>query len=176
MQRLLLHTCCANCVSYPYLALTKRFHVTLFFYNPNISPQNEYRKRLRDVKDFAALYDVDLLIGSYDVSLFQKKIKGLEKEKEGGKRCNRCFHLRLGQTQKRAMDDGFDLFTTTLSVSPHKNAHTINTIGESFHNNQVAFYKADFKKHHGYRIANGISKCLDFYRQDYCGCLYSIRK
>lgn len=175
MRKLLLHTCCANCATYPYLSLSRSFDVTCFFYNPNIAPADEYERRLSCVMEFADIYEAKLLIGPYEQDLFEKRVKGLEKEKEGQKRCAECFRLRLEKTKDQASSGGFDLFATTLSVSPHKNAKTLNQIGKSLGDDRTAFCEADFKKHDGFRVANSISRSLGFYRQDYCGCLYSIR-
>ncbi len=176
MKRLLLHACCANCLAYPFLNLSKKFVVSIFFYNPNIFPYEEYRKRLLCVEEFARIYEAELIIGAYDGDFFIESVKGYEKEKEGFKRCDICFSLRLSKTKTIASSNGFDLFATTLSVSPHKNAQNINKAGACLSDENTKFYQADFKKHNGYRITNSISKSFHFYRQNYCGCRFGIEE
>ncbi len=176
MKRLLLHACCANCLTYPYLDLSKQFDVSIFYYNPNIYPFEEYKRRLSHVKEFAEIYETELIIGSYDQDLFMESTKGYEEEKEGLKRCVICFSLRLSKTKETASSNGFDLFTTTLSVSPHKNVKKINEAGQCLSDEITKFYQTDFKKHNGTMIANSLSKSFNFYRQNYCGCSFSIRK
>jgi epoxyqueuosine reductase len=176
MAKLLLHTCCATCVAFPYLQLKKDLDVCLFFYNPNIYPLEEYERRLSSVKMFAEIYEADLIIAEYDNELFNKRTRGLEEEKEGARRCMACFTLRLEKTKKEAAKMHFDFFATTLSVSPHKNARAINDAGKRLQDDKTSFYEADFKKKNGYRITSSISRNLDFYRQDYCGCKYSLRR
>ncbi|MBR5738616.1 MAG: epoxyqueuosine reductase QueH, partial [Lachnospiraceae bacterium] len=154
------------------------FEITVFFYNPNIEPAAEYDLRLAELKRFISEmtfpHPVHLLEGAYDPSVYREAIKGLEREKEGGKRCEACFRLRLGETAKLAADGGFDYFTTTLSISPLKNAALLNRIGEE----AGAMYgirhlPSDFKKRNGYKRSIELSKEHGLYRQDYCGCVFS---
>ena len=175
--RLLLHSCCAPCSSSVLEKLTPYFRVTVFYYNPNIMNETEYYKRLNEQKDFILKrYNGDVLVidGRYNVNEFLTAINGLERVKEGGERCKRCYRLRLEETAKIAKELKFDYFTTTLSVSPHKNATWLNEIGselESIYGVKHLF--ADFKKGGGYLRSTELSKEYNLYRQDYCGCNFS---
>ena len=176
--RLLLHACCAPCSSYVLEYLSSHFDITLFFYNPNISPEDEYRFRLAElsrlVAEMGLLGVVSLLEGHYDPERFASLAKGLESLPEGGSRCERCFSLRLSEAARIAAEGGFDYFTTTLSISPHKNAALLNEIGarESARVG-VPYLFSDFKKKNGYRRSCELSVQYGLYRQDYCGCVYS---
>lgn len=178
---LLLHSCCAPCSSYVLLYLSDYFKITVFYFNPNIAPQEEYQKRLLEQKKFikkiAVKNPVDFIEGDYDHSEFLEIAKGLESEPECGKRCHACYGLRLNETARLAKEMGFDFFTTTLSVSPHKNAAKINEIGLNAAKLFGAdFLCADFKKKNGYKRSVELSKEYNLYRQDYCGCEFSKRK
>ena len=172
---LLLHSCCAPCSSYVLEYLSKHFRITVYYYNPCIYPEEEYFKRLDTQKQLLEITGNALLLeGDYDHSTFINKIKGLEKETEGGARCTLCFKQRLYATAKAAKEGGFDYFATTLTVSPHKNAPLLNEIckkaSEEF---GVLHLPSDFKKRNGYKRSVELSKELGLYRQDYCGCEFS---
>ena len=176
-MNLLLHICCANCGTVVIERLNEKFNLTLFWYNPNIQPKYEYEKRLRDVKKLAKIYNLPLIIGSYNVKYWFDLVRGFEKEPEGGKRCPICFKMRLTRTAKYAQENGFSYFTTTLTVGPQKNAEIINKTGEEISKKyNLNFYKANFKKKDGFKRSIELSKKYDFYRQNYCGCIFSIRK
>lgn len=172
---LLLHSCCAPCSSYVIEYLRDYFNITIIYYNPNISPKEEYEKRkaeqIRFIKNFN---DVNFLDCDYDNNLYEDLIKGLEEEPERGKRCNVCFKLRLERTVQLAKNNNFDFFGTTLTVSPYKNATLINDIGRELESNyKVKWLYSDFKKDDGYKKSIELSKVFDLYRQNYCGCIYS---
>tara|TARA_Y100000310_G_scaffold339368_1_gene431836 strand:- start:3962 stop:4444 length:483 start_codon:yes stop_codon:yes gene_type:complete len=156
--------------------LKKDYNVTLFFYNPNVHPAEEYDKRLGEAKKIAKLLKVPLIEGDYDTKKWLDAVKGHEDDKEGGKRCEICFRVRLEETARLAKEKGFDLFTTTLTVSPYKNADVINKIGKELEKYNVKFLSADFKKKDGYRKSIELSKEHKLYRQHYCGCIYSKQK
>ncbi len=176
---ILLHSCCGPCSSYCIEALAKHFDVTFFWYNPNIFPREEYDLRLENQKkiisEMKCEHTVSLLECDYDDERFYSAVKGLENEKEGGLRCTECFILRLEKCAKAAKEHGFDFFTTTLTVSPHKNAPLINSIGEDLAQKYgVKFLPSDFKKKNGYKRSIELSKEYGLYRQNYCGCVYSL--
>lgn len=176
---LLLHSCCGPCSSAVLERLTEHFAVTLLYYNPNIEPEEEYLHRLSEQRRLLSLAhsEVAFLPCPYDHGAFEDFAPALAAEPEGGKRCLRCFALRLQYTARRAKDGGFDYFTTTLSVSPHKNAEQLNRIGEAAGEAYgVRYLTADFKKKNGYLRSLQLSKEYGLYRQDYCGCLYSRPK
>lgn len=178
--RLLLQCCCAPCSSSVLAVLTPFFDVTIYFYNPNIHPQAEYEKRLAQLPKLLAgtAYgnDIKVLDAPYISADFFAAVQGLENEPEGGARCTECFRLRLSDTAKQAKAHGFDYFTTTLTVSPHKNAAVLNEIGLALGAEYgVRFLPSDFKKKEGYKESIRLSKAYDLYRQDYCGCVYSMR-
>ncbi len=175
-HNLLLHVCCATCSLHPYFLLRKEYSIKFYFYNPNIHPEKEYIKRLEGVKFVAEKYKIPLIIGKYQEDKWFDLTKSLKDEPEGGKRCNICFKMRLEETSKMAKKENFKFFTTTLSVSPHKNANIINKIGKSIAaKNNLNFYEANFKKKDGFKKTIQKSKELNLYRQNYCGCIYSIR-
>lgn len=179
--RLLLHSCCGPCSSYCIEALIKYFDITVLWHNPNIQPKSEYDLRLTNqiklIKEFEKQGKLTLIEIPYDEQEFFSNIKGLEQEKEGGRRCTECFKLRLTQTAKIAKEQNFDYFTTTLTVSPHKNAPLINEIGFNLAEKYgVKFLPSDFKKKNGYKRSIELSKQFDLYRQNYCGCVFSITK
>lgn len=171
--RLLLHSCCGPCSSYVLEYLSDYFDITLFFYNPNIQPAEEYEKRLSAQKQLLerAKYKnpVAFLAGEYEPQRFFEAVKGLENCREGGARCEKCFELRLSKVAEIAKKGGFDYFATTLTVSPHKNAVLINEIGGRYQN----YLPSDFKKREGYKRSIILSKEYELYRQGYCGCIFS---
>ena len=175
---LLLHVCCAPCSSYVLEYLNKRFSITLYYYNPNISPETEYDFRLVELKRLLAEMPlenaVQIISEGYAPEEFFKISKGLEKLPEGGERCKKCYLLRLEQTAKLAKEKRFDFFTTTLSISPYKNAVWLNEIGEELSKKyDTSYLFSDFKKKNGYKRSIELSSVYGLYRQDYCGCIYS---
>lgn len=175
---LLLHSCCAPCSSYVLKYLSEYFKITLLYFNPNISPREEYIKRVREqerlISELPARNPVAFLEGRYEPSEFYEAVKGYENEPEGGERCFICYKLRLEETARYAAEGGFDYFTTTLSVSPLKNADKINEIGESVGARfGVRHLPSDFKKKEGYKQSVELSKEYGLYRQNFCGCVYS---
>ncbi len=176
--KLLLQACCAPCSSYTLEYIASVFDITLFFYNPNISPKSEYAFRAseleRFIKEHPACTDVKLEICNYDASPFLEIAKGLEDAKEGGERCMKCYRLRLEETAKAAKEGGYDYFCTTLSISPHKNAEALNRFGKELAEEYgINYLFSDFKKKGGYARSIELSKEYGLYRQDYCGCAYS---
>ena len=179
-MKLLLHACCAPCSSAVLERIGNFFKVTIFYYNPNITNEEEYKKRVEEVKrfisSFKTKYPISLEEGNYDPMEFFKISRGLEKEPERGKRCYKCYHLRLNETAKIAEKLGYDYFCTTLTLSPHKNSNWINEIGENLNNKYNSTYLySDFKKKNGYKRSIELSSEYNLYRQNYCGCVYSIR-
>ena len=178
---ILLHSCCGPCSSYVLEYLSQYFAISLLFYNPNIFPKQEYENRLQTQKQLLQVLPlcstVKLIEGTYDPNRFLSATEGLEKEPEGGKRCEVCFRLRLEETAIYAKQFGFDYFSTTLSVSPYKNAETLTSISEELSLiHQIKALPANFKKRGGYQRSIQLSKAYDLYRQDYCGCPYSAKK
>lgn len=178
---LLLHSCCAPCSSYVLEYLSQYFCITVFYYNPNIYPEQEYRMRVREqqgfIRRFPAKYPISFVEGTYDTERFYEMAKGLEQLPEGGERCFRCYELRLQEAGEMAHEGGFDYFTTTLSISPLKNAQKLNEIGTRIGEELgVAYLQSDFKKKNGYKRSTELSKEYGMYRQDYCGCVYSYRE
>jgi len=199
---LLLHSCCAPCSSYCMEYLREYFHITVFYYNPNITLSEEYEKRAEEEKKLICAYNrqvdqvqnhfegniyfsgvmkvtkhtkkIDILEGRYEPEKFLEAVKGYEKSPEGGERCLRCYELRLRETARRAAEGGFDFFTTTLTISPLKNAEVLNEIGrKAAQEYGVAFLPSDFKKKNGYRRSVELSEQFHLYRQNYCGCGFS---
>ncbi len=176
--RLLLHACCAPCSSYVLEYLCQHFDITLFFYNPNIAPESEYRFRAEElqrlIREMPSAAGACFAEGPYDPERFYEIAKGLEQLPEGGERCFRCYHLRLDETARYAAAHGFDYFTTTLSISPYKNAAKLNTIGAGLAEEYgVPYLFSDFKKKGGYLRSCRLSAEYNLYRQDYCGCAFS---
>lgn len=181
VPRLFLHSCCAPCSSYVLEYLSEYFEITVFFYNPNISLEEEYRKRVEEIKrlvrEMKFAHSVHIEEGSYDPQVFYEMVKGMEKLPEGGERCFKCYRLRMEEAAKAARDGGYDYFTTTLSISPLKNAQKINEIGEELAEIYgVAHLPSDFKKKNGYKRSIELSHEYDLYRQNYCGCVFSKRE
>ncbi len=177
-KTLLLQVCCAPCSSYTIEYLSDYFDITLLYYNPNISPIEEYQKRLHEVEkfinEFPKANNIKILHCDYDGVVYEKMSKGLENEVEGGKRCYKCYELRLRKTVELAKEHQFDYFGTTLSISPYKNAMWLNEIGEQLSKEyKVNYLYADFKKKNGYKRSIELSNDYKLYRQDYCGCIYS---
>lgn len=178
LPRLLLHVCCAPCSSYVLEYLSRYFDITALFYNPNISPESEYDYRgqelMRLTETMPLPHSISCRIEGYDPTAFLAIAKGLENEPEGGERCTACYRLRLTKTAEIAAAEGYDYFTTTLSISPLKDAVRLNNIGgELAQEYGVPYLYSDFKKRDGYKRSIQLSTEYDLYRQDYCGCAYS---
>lgn len=178
---LLLHSCCAPCSSYVLETLSKDFKITVFYYNPNIYPEEEYWTRVKEQQEFIrrlpTVHPVSFIEGNYDKERFYQAVKGLEKIPEGGERCFACFRLRLKEAVRVAKEGGFDYVTTTLTISPMKNAAKLNEIGEEEAKEAgIAWLPSDFKKKNGYKRSTELSKEYGMYRQDYCGCVFSLRE
>ena len=175
----LLHVCCAPCSSYCLEYLSEYFDITVYYYNPNITKPEEYAYRLSEEKRYIALrtdfrHPVGMTESEYDPKVFFEAVKGLEKEPEGGARCEQCFRLRLEASAKKAKELGMDCFTTTLTISPLKNAALLNEIGEEMGERYgVMWLPSDFKKKEGYKRSIVLSHEYDLYRQNYCGCVFS---
>ena len=175
----LLHVCCAPCSSYCLEYLSEFFDITVYYYNPNITKPEEYAYRLSEEKRYIALrtdfrHPVGMTESEYDPKVFFEAVKGLEKEPEGGARCEQCFRLRLEASAKKAKELGMDCFTTTLTISPLKNAALLNEIGEETGERYgVMWLPSDFKKKEGYKRSIVLSHEYDLYRQNYCGCVFS---
>ena len=180
-KNLLLHSCCGPCSSYVIEYLSEWFNITVLYYNPNISPQEEYEKRkqeqIRFLKEYPSKNKLDIMDIDYDYNDFLSIAKELEQEKEGGRRCHKCYLLRLEKTAQIAKKHHFDYFGTSLTVSPYKNAQKLNEIGlELAKEYGVSYLVSDFKKEDGYRKSIMYSKEYQLYRQDYCGCIYSKKE
>ncbi len=176
--RLLLHSCCGPCSSYVLEYLSSYFDITVFYYNPNIAPYKEFVFRAKEqqklLKEMPLSSPVSFFLGAYDPEAFFALAKGHETEPEGGLRCKACYQLRLRKTAEEAKKGGFDYFTTTLSISPHKDAQALNQIGRQLSEEyQIPYLFSDFKKRDGYRRSCQLSAMYGLYRQDYCGCPYS---
>ena len=192
-KKLLLHSCCAPCSSYVLEYLREYFDITVFFYNPNISSGAEYEKRLQEEKKLIEAYNeqvknsdfkdmnstenagmIKILESPYEPMEFYEAVKGYENSGEGSERCRKCFEVRLQKSAKAAKEGGFDYFTTTLTISPLKNANWLNEIGKCEGEKEgVPFLPSDFKKKDGYKRSIQLSKKFDLYRQDFCGCSFS---
>ena len=177
-KRLLLHSCCGPCSSYVISYLTKYFDITVLYYNPNISPYDEYLKRKEEqiklIKEIAKVNSVNFMDCDYDNDYYNTLIKGLENEPERGNRCRVCYLMRIEKTAELAKKNDYDYFCTTLSVSPYKNANWINEFGELHENKyNVKWLYSDFKKKDGYKNSILLSHKYNLYRQNYCGCIYS---
>ncbi len=177
--KLLLHACCGVCSSAVLERLYPYFDITILYYNPNIYPEDEYIKRLNTQKEIIKKMnlDVKLLPIDYKSEEFNKIARGLEKEKEGGLRCTKCYYLRLEKTAELAAKYHFDYFCTTLSVSPYKDAQKLNKIGEKLETKyKVKYLYSDFKKKDGFKRSYELAKKYNLYRQEYCGCMYSLNE
>lgn len=176
--RLLLHSCCAPCSSYVLERLNSAFDITVFYYNPNIAPAEEFELRaaeqIRLIEQMGLPGKIDFIKGEYDGDAFMRMCAGHENDPEGGERCTRCFRLRLAKTGQLAAERAFDYFTTTLSISPLKDAQRLNAIGSEFAQFYgVPYLLSDFKKKNGYKRSCELSALFGLYRQDYCGCIFS---
>lgn len=174
--KLLLHVCCAPCSSHCISVLDPFFDITVFYYNPNISPFDEYERRYNEEARFLkeAYPHISIINAEYDSQIFDELAKGLEELPEGGERCKRCYRLRLEKSGQYAIQNKFDYFTTTLTVSPYKHSDTLNQIGEEVSKEcGVKYLFSDFKKQDGYKHSIELSKKYNLYRQDYCGCKFS---
>ncbi|MCI5624263.1 MULTISPECIES: epoxyqueuosine reductase QueH [Anaerostipes] len=174
---LLLHSCCAPCSSYVLEYLEKYFQITVFYYNPNIDSREEYEKRVAEqqrlIKEMG-FKDISVIDGGYDPEVFYQTVKGYEKEPEGGARCYLCYRLRLEETARLAAQKKFDYFTTTLTISPLKNAQWLNELGQKAEEKYgIRFLPSDFKKKGGYQRSITLSKEYSLYRQNFCGCVFS---
>lgn len=180
--KLLLHVCCAPCSSAVLLKLKEFFQISLFYYNPNIAPADEYRKREIELQKLVSFYKNDfnfnceILSCEYNHEAFLHTVVGFENEPEGGARCQRCHQLRLKKTAEYATQNGFHYFCSTLSISPHKNALLINELGFSLETENCRWLPNDFKKENGYLLSCRLSKQYGLYRQDFCGCEFSQKK
>lgn len=177
--RLLLHSCCAPCSSYVLEYLSQYFQITVFYYNPNITSEEEYRRRVEEQKrlisELPSKHPIAFFEGRYEPERFFEAARGLESEREGGARCRKCFELRLSETAKLAKELQIPLFTTTLTISPLKNAQVLNEVGDQAAGEDpaVRFLHSDFKKRNGYKRSVELSGIYHLYRQDYCGCVFS---
>ncbi len=178
---LLLHACCAPCSSYVMKYLSEYFKITILYYNPNIYPEEEYKKRVAEIKrlinEMPVNNPVELIEGRYEPSEFFEAVKGLEKEPEGGNRCRICYEMRLREAAEYALSGGYDYFATTLSISPLKKSDILNEIGEKIAMKYgICHLPSDFKKKDGYKQSVELSKEYNLYRQNFCGCIFSKRK
>ena len=176
--RLLLHSCCAPCSSYVLECLNDRFRMTVYYYNPNIQPRSEFDRRVAELRRLVEALphegDIEVVEGNYGAEAFLEMCKGLEDVPEGGARCEKCFRMRLEAAAKLAAARGEEYFTTSLTISPLKNAQLLNTIGlEMGEKYGVAWLPSDFKKKNGYKRSCELSEQYGLYRQDYCGCVFS---
>ncbi len=176
---LLLHSCCAPCSSYVLTYLAEYFKITVFYYNPNIYPESEYAYRVNEVRrlieEIPVKNKISFIEGEYNPDLFFETVKGFENEKEGGERCFKCYDLRIKEASEIAKKNGFDYYTTTLSISPHKNAEKLNEIGEKYADENTRHLPSDFKKKNGFKESVRLSEKYNLYRQNYCGCVFSKR-
>ena len=177
--RLLIHSCCAPCSSYVLEYLSQHFDITLLYYNPNISPKSEFEYRVSELKRLVSEMPLDkeinIEIPEYNDREFYDEVRGMEDIPEGGERCFKCYEIRLRKAIEYAKENGFEYFTTTLSISPYKNAEKLNEIGERLAGEYggVKWLPSDFKKKNGYKRSIELSRKYNLYRQDYCGCVYS---
>ncbi len=178
VPKLMLHSCCAPCSSYCLEYLSEYFEITVFYYNPNIYPSEEYHERAaeqkRFIESFPAKHPISYIEGAYDTKRFYEMARGMEHIPEGGARCFACYELRMREAAILAKEGGYDYFTTTLSISPLKNAEKINEIGEALEAELgVKHLTSDFKKKNGYKRSTELSREYELYRQNYCGCIFS---
>lgn len=181
VPRLFLHSCCAPCSSYVLEYLSQYFEITVFYFNPNIAPEEEYRKRVEEqkrlIEQLPAVYPIQFVEGHYKPEEFYSRVRGLEKEPEGGSRCRVCFELRLEEAARLAAEGRYDYYTTTLSISPLKNAQVLAEVAiEMGQKWGVSWLPSDFKKKEGYKRSIQLSSEYDLYRQNYCGCVFSRPK
>ncbi|MBQ4542080.1 MAG: epoxyqueuosine reductase QueH [Clostridia bacterium] len=181
-KKILLQSCCAPCSTAVIERLAEGFDITILYYNPNIYPEEEYLKRKNEELKYINIYNaknedkIKFLDCDYESDEFYARTKGFENEREGGARCAICFRLRLEKTAKLAKSNGFDIFGTTLTVSPHKNAEIINAIGKELQREfDIDYLESNFKKQNGYKRSVELAKENDLYRQNYCGCEFALR-
>ncbi len=175
--KLLLHACCGPCTCGVYPQVSPYFDVTIMYYNPNIFPEEEYFKRLENLKILNKHWPFKLVECEYDESVYLCQVKGYEHLGEFSKRCEMCFRNRMEKAAKYAKENGYDIFTTTLSVSPYKNAQLLNEIGNELESKlNIRYLYSDFKKHEGYKESIRLSKEFGLYRQEYCGCRFSLQE
>ncbi len=173
---MLLHSCCGPCSTVVIERLKENYDLTVFYYNTNIEPKEEYEKRKIEQQKVCQHFGVPFVDFDYNNADWRKFVEGLENEKEGGARCEKCFIFRLRTTGFCAKEQNFDIFATTLSVSPHKNTNLINKVGEEISKEcGVEFLPESFKKKDGYLRSINLAKELELYRQNYCGCLFAKR-
>jgi hypothetical protein len=176
LPKLLLHVCCGPCSTEVIGRLAKDHGLVLYFFNPNIFPKEEHDRRLDEAEKYARDHGIPFIPAPYDHEGWLAAVKGLEAEPEGGKRCAACFALRLSAAARKARDEGAELFTTTLTISPHKDARVVNAAGEAAARAQgLHFLAADFKKMDGFLRSCRLAREAGMYRQDYCGCEFSVR-
>jgi predicted adenine nucleotide alpha hydrolase (AANH) superfamily ATPase len=173
-MKLLLHSCCAPCFGYVFELLESQYCITPFFYNPNIAPLNEYRKRFEEIKNFCITKKVKLFEGEYDARKWTGLVKEHRFSGERSERCRVCYEIRLRKSFEFAFTNNINMVATTLSISPHKDAEMINSIGKKLGSEfNLEFLEADFKKNDGFKKSLELSRAHGFYRQNYCGCIYS---
>lgn len=174
MEKLLLHSCCGPCSTVCIERLKENFDLTVFYFNPNIEPREEYEKRKTEQKKVCDFFNIPFVDCDYDNEGWHKAVRGLEKEREGGARCEKCFAFRLEKTAQFAKENGFDLFSTTLTVSPYKKTEVVNFAGRCVSEaTGVKFLEESFKKKDGYLRSVALAKELGLYRQHYCGCMFA---
>jgi predicted adenine nucleotide alpha hydrolase (AANH) superfamily ATPase len=174
---LLLHVCCAPCATYVIELLQRKHAVTAFFYNPNIYPPREHLRRAEEARDLCRRLGVSFVIDGRGAERWARRMSGRGRDMEGGAHCSVCFWIRLARTAAEARQKGFAYFATTLTISPHKNAAAVNRMGEMAARRMgTGFYSADFKKSDGFKKSCRLSRTYGLYRQDYCGCVYSLRE
>lgn len=176
-KKILLHACCGICSGYPISLLSDMgYSVIVYFYNPNIFPQQEYQKRLEAEKTLCAYFGVELVEGDYEPEVYYEFVKGLEDEPEKGARCDRCFELRLDKSAQKAKELGIEEFTTSMVISPHKDYEKLSKIGlQLAQNYNLKYLPLNFRKNDGFLKTNKISRELNLYRQNYCGCKFALR-
>lgn len=177
-KKILLHACCGICSGYPISLLKDMgYTVVVYFYNPNIYPKEEYEKRLNAEKQLCEHFNCELIEGEYEPEVYYEFVKGLENEPEKGARCSKCFELRLSKSAKVAKSLGINEFTTSMVISPHKNYEKLTAIGEEIAQKEnLTYISTNFRKHDGFLKTNQISKSLNLYRQNYCGCKFALKK
>ena len=173
---LLLHICCAPCATHVIETLRRRFEVTAFFYNPNIHPPQERLRRAEEARELCRQMGIEIVLADEDADKWSRRMRGRGSDWEGGAHCSVCFWMRLARTAGQARELGLKYFATTLTISPHKKAEIINRVGHKVaRHKKVIFFPADFKKEDGFKKSCQLSQDYGLYRQDYCGCVYSLR-
>jgi predicted adenine nucleotide alpha hydrolase (AANH) superfamily ATPase len=175
-EKILIHCCCAPCSTYSVEKIKKEYDPVLYFYNPNIEPIEEYNKRLAEIKRYAEIIDTELIIGEYDNNEWFDFVKEFSDAPEGGNRCKKCFNFNLNATAKKAKELSIKFFTTTLTISSYKNSNMIFKIGNDIADEEIHFISENFKKKDGYKKSVELSKKYKLYRQNYCGCRFSLEE